>query len=105
MSKFTKTKKVYQSEFIDWLDKEIKLTDYQKQKIYNDEVFRWCPYDFYKEKKRITNFWIRLSILIYPLVYIGIFISLPFKFLFTGRWGYNSQKIQWFRNWANNLGL
>lgn len=94
------------SKVSDWLFKSIKnLTPAQKQKILEGEIIRLAPFEFYEKRPKIQNFFVRLSILVYPIVWVLIVISLIFNFFITGRWGYKYEKIKWFDNWRHNLGL
>lgn len=80
-----------------------EITPYQKDCIKNDEIFRFSPYTFYKETEKVSNPLIRISILLYWLIWLLLFIGLPFNFIFTGRWGY--KKINWFAKWTTACGL
>jgi hypothetical protein len=90
----------------EWLEKSIReLTAYQKEKIRDDEIVRLSPFEFYERRETVKNIFIRLSIIVMPLVWILIFISLPFNFIITGNWGYSYDKIEWFDAWKNAVGL
>ena len=62
--------------------------------------FRKLDINWYSEKRVSAPFWIRLTLPFALIAWIGIVLSLPFGFLFTGRWGYglgNTGLINWFR--------
>ena len=89
----------------EWIESSIELTPYQKQKLRNDETIRFAPFEFYQRRKQVKSFWLRLSVLLMPFVFLLILISLPFNFLLTGSWGYKYEKIKWFDLWRNSAGL
>ncbi|MBG0514080.1 MULTISPECIES: hypothetical protein [Elizabethkingia] len=92
-------------EVENWLKESIpELTSYQKSKIYNDEIVRFSPFKFYKEKKETSNVWLRLSIIFLPIVWIILFLFLPLTFIITGRWGY-SNKFNWILNWMDKVKI
>ncbi|AMR34175.1 hypothetical protein A0256_23340 [Mucilaginibacter sp. PAMC 26640] len=92
-------------EVQDWLIKELELTPYQKSKLYDKEIVRFSPFDFFKYKRKTKSLLWRFTLPIYPVIWVLLVISSPIVYLITGRWGYETRYIQWFRNWAYNLGL
>lgn len=90
----------------EWLFKSIKdLSPYQKERLIDDEIIRFAPFKFVEERDKVSNVWIRLTIMFYPIVLVILYLSLPLMFLVNGRWGYNSKTISWFTQWSKNLGL
>ena len=103
---FSNYEKVDKYKVNEWLYKSIKeLTPYQKRKISEDEIVRWCPYEFFEKRKKVTNLWWRLSIIFFPFVWIYLIFSLPFKFIFTGTWGYDNKFLETYDKWVTNVGL
>lgn len=98
-------KKAQNHEVEKWLKDELNLTDYQKSKIYSDEIVRFAPFEFMKRRKRVSNIWFRLSIIVFPIILCLLYLSLPFKFILSGSWGYSRKSIQWFDIWKTNIGL
>lgn len=89
-----------------WLEESLDLTQYQKEKLFNNEIVRFAPFYFYKVIEKQTNFWWRLTILIYPIYWILLFSYLPINWIFTGKWGYARKFIDNFHSkWTNKLGL
>jgi hypothetical protein len=86
-----------------FLKKIPDITPYQKERIRNDEIFRCNPFFIYIKKEKTTNPFIRLTVLVWPLVWFILMLGLPFNYLVTGRWGYG--KIEWFVNWSKSLGI
>lgn len=90
----------------EWLEISIvEMTPYQKERLRNDEIIRFAPFEFYQRRKQVKYFWIRLSVILMPIVWLLLFISLPFCYLVTGRWGYRYEAIKWFDKWRNAVGL
>lgn len=63
--------------------------------------FRKLGIDWYSEKRVSAPFWIRLTLPFALIAWIGLLLSLPFGFIFTGSWGYslgNTGLLNWFRS-------
>lgn len=87
-----------------WIEKSIpELTKYQKERIRDDEIVRFAPYEFYKRGKKVDNILVRLSVIFIPIVWVLLLIGLPFNFFVTGKWGYG--RIEWYCKWATACGL
>lgn len=87
-----------------WIEESIReLTPYQIQKMFDDEIVRFSPFEFYEERKVVSNFWIRLTIVLIPFVWLILFIGLPFKFIATGQWGYSKKMINWYDKWVSKV--
>lgn len=96
--------KAYSYEVNEWLEENIPdLTKYQKQRIREDEIIRFAPFEFYKKGKKIDNIWIRLSIIFVPIVWLILVLGLPFNFILTGSWGY--EEIKWVSTWLRSCGF
>lgn len=90
-----------------WLAEELDLTPYQKEKMKSSELVRFSPFEFYepKAKEKISPLW-RLTIFIFPIYLILLYIGLPFTMLFTGKWGYGRKFIDKFHGvWVYKLKL
>jgi len=97
-------KKVPDYQVENWLEENIaEITKYQKERIHNDEIVRFAPFEFYERRKRVDNFLIRLSIIFLPIVWLALIFGLPFNFIGTGTWGY--KKINWFSKWTSACGV
>jgi len=88
-----------------WLTKELDLTPYQQSRMKDRESIRFAPFDFYKNKKRVENVWFRITILLFPFVWVLLFFGMPIYFIFTGAWGYKEKHIKWYRNWIHLLNI
>lgn len=99
-------KKASDRDVQEWLEKSIvEITAYQKEKLRDNETVRFAPFEFMEKRKKVNNFWLRLTIIFMPFVWIVLFIGLPFNFLISGRWGYEYECIKWFDKWRCALGL
>ena len=98
-------KKASNYEVSVWLknSKELNLTDQQKRDMDFHELIRFAPFEFYKEKKKVSGVLFRLTLPIYFIMLVLMFTFLPFSFIINGRWGY--KRINWFLTWQNRLGL
>lgn len=98
--------KVNDMEVQEWFLKNIpEISPYQKEKIRDMELFRFSPFTYFKRRKSVNNMFFRLTIILFPIVALLLFISLPFGFIFTGEWGYSYEKLKWFDKWKNSIGL
>lgn len=89
-----------------WLKDSIpNLTPYQQDVIYQNEIVRFAPFEFYEERPKVKSIWWRLTIVLVPLAYISLAVGLPFAFIITGRWGYDDRYMEWLRTWFNKIGL
>ena len=88
-----------------WLEESIKLTPYQIEKLRDDEILRFSPFQFMEKRKKTNSLLLRLTILIIPFVWIILFIGLLFNYLFTGKWGYGYDSLKWYDQWRSNVGL
>ena len=61
--------------------------------------------DFYYVEKTPVNPLIRLTIPFALLLFVLMFISLPFLFIITGQWGYSLGKKNRVHNWFKSLRL
>jgi len=96
-------------EVADWLEKELKLTPYQNEKLreYDGDydLLRSSPFYFYryKQKEKIFFLW-RLTIIFFPFYLILMLIGLPFTMIFTGRWGYGRKFMDNFHSkWMRKI--
>lgn len=61
--------------------------------------------DFYTEKQKPVKWYIRLTLPIAMLVWLGMFITLPIHFILYGTWGYSLGKNNYIYNWFSQLHL
>ena len=104
----TKLKPADNYEVQQWIEKNIvELTAYQKQKITESEMIRFSHFYFYKKRQKEKVFFLwRLTILFFPIYIILVYLSIPIKFLFTGKWGLGSSFINNVHSkWTNKIGL
>ena len=100
---FRNLEKANNHEVEKWLIENIaEITNYQKSKIYSEEIVRWAPFKFYKERKHNPNFFERLSVIFFPIVWILLFLGLPFTYIINGSWGYG-KSFNWILNWVDRI--
>lgn len=91
----------------EWMVKELELTPYQKNKLYQHETIRFAPFYFYerRQKEKVSILW-RFTIMPFLICTLILFIGLPFTFLVTGKWGY-SQKVydNFYGKWMHKLQI
>ena len=86
-------------EIFNCLDGEgFEIGCYEKEKIVYSLLDEFKIFN-YPGVKEGSNFWWRLSLLPYLIISIILWISLPFKFVITGIWGYNTCKWKWLIYW------
>lgn len=101
---FSNLTKVSVFEFRNEIIKEIpNVSKDQLRIIYNEDRFIKKGYYVYKTKdKKEANIWIRLSIILVPIVFILMLIGYPFTFIIMGRFGYG-RKFDWVLNWLDRF--
>lgn len=94
-------------EVADWLKTELKLTPYQIDSLSANESIRFSPYSFYKRPKKIAaSIWWRLTILVWPIYYLVLFLGLPLNMILTSSWGYGDKFYDNFHaKWQRKIGL
>lgn len=98
-------KKAPNNEVRDWLIESFDMTYEQCRKFYHDDILDDAPFEFFKEREKTENFWIRLTVIAYPIVWILLFIGMPFNFIITGKWGYDGKLVKFLTKWLNSIGL
>lgn len=108
MRSFSRLEQASNYEVEKWLDEKIVgLTDYQKKRISDDEIVRFSDFEFYKQTvfKPVSILW-RLTMPFFFLLWILLFIGLPFSFLVIGEWGYNQKFIdKFYARWMRKLNF
>ncbi len=61
--------------------------------------------DFYTDKKVEVSGLIRLTLPFALILFVLMFIGLPFAFMITGKWGYGDGKNSRILNWFRALNL
>ena len=98
-------KKAHDLDVQKWIFESIpELTAYQKQKIRDNEIVRFAPFEFMEHTEKVNNIFLRLSIIFIIPVFILLMIGLPINFIITGSWGYN-KRFDWFAKWVRSCGL
>ena len=67
---FSQLKKAPEYKVQEWLEKKLELTNYQKSKLYNEEIIRFSPFYFYerKQKEKISILW-RFTLIFFPFYF------------------------------------
>ena len=66
-----------------------------------DDTLRLGQIFVLKQKQATSHKWIRLTLPFAFIFCILLFLFLPFRYMVTGSWDYNSQ---WVYNWFKSLG-
>ena len=95
------------SEVEKWLKEKLNLSVYDKERLRNEELVRFAPFEFYKRKKKVEgNILWRLTLLLVIPYMILLYLFLPIKMIITGEWGYGGKFMQKFHYpWMNKIGL
>jgi hypothetical protein len=90
-----------------WLQDKLQLTPYQRSILRDQEILRFSKFRFFKYRPKVsTSLWWRLTILLWPVVWVLLLLGLPFTMIVRGRWGYSEPFLQKFiRPWAYKIGL
>lgn len=94
-----------------WLEEELELTAYQKEKLYDSQygngILQNTSFSFFKwqPQKSKNVFWRLTAIFVLPYMLL-LFIGMPIKYLFTGNSYYGKKFINKFHTpWMTNCGL
>lgn len=102
--KLLNLREVPQRKIEKWLeDNIVEITKYQKERMRDDEIVRFAPFEFYERRKKVDNVFVRLSIIFIPVIWIVLVAGMPFNFIVTGTWGY--KKLNWFSKWSSACGF
>ena len=99
-------KECFSSDVQKWFFDNIpNITDYQKEKMREDEMIRFAPFYFMEKGKKVDNILVRFSIIFMLPVLILLIVGLPFNFFITGRWGWEYKFVRWFGKWMRACGM
>lgn len=90
-----------------WIIEKLRLNEYQRSKLREEEIVRFSHLYFYKPVKqnKVNVLW-RLTILVWPVYIILLILTLPFKWMVTGEWGYGRNFLDKFHyKWARKLNI
>lgn len=100
---YKKLKRVWSHNSMTHIPKFRETFPELKNLSYEELCDRWANLgiDFYTEEKSEVKGWIRLTLPFALILYILMFLGLPFAFIITGKWSYNignkSRILNWFR--------
>lgn len=90
--RLTNLTKAHTYEVEKYLKEKLDLTDYQYSRMKQDEFVRFSKYEFYKwDKESQPNILWRMSIVLYLLFVLFLYLFLPFTFILRGEWGYGQK--------------
>lgn len=104
---YRKLKRVWSHNEMNCIPK-FKETFPELNKISQEEMCdRWesLGIDFYTEEKTQVKGWIRLTLPFAFILFILMFIGLPFIFIITGKWSYGISSKSRIFNWFRALRL
>lgn len=89
------------------------IPDFQKvfpelKKLDSEELcrrFQELDIEFYTTKKTKISPWIRITLIPALVLWLLMFIGLPFNYIITGEWGYDLGKKNIIYNWFKSLSL
>lgn len=105
--KFSRLKQASDYEVRDWLKKELALTDYQVNKMNDNETIRWAPFEFYAYRKdEYHSKWWRLTIPLWVIYWILASLASIIAWCFTGNMGLGRKFLDNFHYpWANKINI
>lgn len=104
---YRKLKRTWSNGYANYIPEFIK-TFPELNKVSNEEMcnrFRKIKMDFYYEEKTPVKFWTRLTLPFAFITFLLMFISLPFNFMITGKWGYSLGEKNRLLNWFRSLKI
>lgn len=104
---FRKLKRVWSHNDMNYIPK-FRETFPELNKVSSEEMCdRWISLgiDFYTEEKTKVSGWIRLTLPFALILFVVMFIGMPFAFMFTGKWSYGNGNKSRILNWFRALHL
>lgn len=104
---FSRYERVKDYEVQCWLEKQLDLSPYQREKLRERELVRFAPFKFIKQRKAetVSPLW-RLSIVFWPLYVLLLIIFSPLTYLIKGTWGYPEKFLQrFYYPWKRKLKI
>ena len=104
---FKKLKRVWSHNEMNYIPK-FRETFPELNKVSREELCnRWIALgiEFYTEEEKEINSWIRITLPLALIVWVLMFVSLPFKYMATGVWGYNIGNKGFVYNWFAALQM
>lgn len=104
---YRKLERVWSHGYANYIPK-MKEVFPELSKLSNEEMCdRWIDLDieFYSVKEKSVGIWVRLSLPFALLLILGMFVSLPFYFMISGKWGYPLDHKNRIYNWFSSLRL
>lgn len=90
----------------DYLDRKLNLTRDQYQKLISDncEIIEMAPFYVMKKEEVKGSFLFRLTIIFILPVLFFLLLFLPFNFILTGKWSYDTEgRARWVYRWFSKL--
>jgi len=66
-----------------------------------EDCLRGSGLEFYRVTNKKVPVFIRLTLPFAAITFVVLFLTLPIKFMVTGKWGYDNERL---RNWFTSLG-
>ncbi len=104
---FRKLKRVWSYNTYSYIPKFQETFPELNKISYEEMCERWrsLGIDFYTEEKTEVKGWIRLTLPFALILFVLMFIGLPFVFIITGRWSYGNGEKSRILNWFRALRL
>lgn len=104
---FRKLKRVWSFNSYNYIPKFTETFPELNKVSYEEMCKRWrsLGIDFYTEEKVEVKGWIRLTLPFALILFVLMFVGLPFVFVITGKWGYTLGEKSRILNWFRALGL
>jgi hypothetical protein len=104
---FRKLKRVWSYGSYHYITKFTETFPELNNVSYEEMCKRWdsLGIDFYTEERVEVKGWIRLTLPFALILFILMFVGLPFVFIITGKWGYGLAEKSRIFNWFRALRL
>ena len=100
---FRNLKRANNYEFENWLVSNLpNISKSQKEAILYNEALNYSGFYIFKRVKKVKSFWLRLSIILVPIVWLLLIILLPINFIINGTWGYG-KKLDFILDWLDRI--
>lgn len=104
---YRKLKRTWSNGYLNYIPR-FKNEFPELSKVDSEELcdrFKRLNLDFYYEEVKPIKLWVRLTLPFAVILYLIMFLFIPFNFFITGKWGYSLNDKNIILNWFRSLKM